>query len=98
MRNYARGKGKEFMQKTIRLRFKRAKVITQIIFVDADKINHSRLAEALTAMGVKASRPNVSQWIKNGSMPAKNIPYVKRIPFMDVLVNRGKKSKGGADR
>lgn len=77
------------MRRTIRLRIIREKVIRKVIFLDGDKINHSRLAEKLTELvGHKVSRPSVSQWITTGNLPGKYVPYIRRVNFVDVLANR----------
>ncbi len=76
------------MRRTIRLKIIREKVIRKVIFVDGDKINHSRLAEKLTEMGIKVSRPLVSHWIATGEVPGKYVPYIRRVPFVEVLANR----------
>lgn len=76
------------MRRTIRLKVIREKVVTKVIFIDADKINHSRLAEKLTEMGCPVSRPLVSHWIATGDVPGKYVPYIRRVSFVDVLANR----------
>lgn len=76
------------MRRTIRLKVIREKVISKVIFLDGDKINHSRLAEKLTEMGINVSRPLVSHWIATGDVPGKYVPYIRRVNFVDVLSNR----------
>lgn len=68
--------------------YERVKVIRRVRFLDADRIDRTRMAEELEKLGHKVSRTNVARWILTGNVPEKHLPSIKKLDFDLIVTNR----------
>ncbi len=78
----------------LRVTVTKKSIVDRVQFLDADKIDRTRLAEELNKtedlqkLGRKVSRVTVSSWIKNEMVPEEILPALEKVDFMAVMTNR----------
>ncbi len=77
----------------IKLKIHYKRVVDSVEFLEADRIDRTRLAEAM-----ETTTANVSLWITTGKVPEKYLPKLRTIDMESVLTLRKKYDRKNKDK